>query len=260
MRVVHTEDPHAAGHPEAHDVAQRLPQLLPVWRIEIERVDVLVLLGRVLRVSDRAVGTTVEPVRMFAHPGVVGRALNREVERNLHAQRLGGAHESIEILERAEGRLDRGMATMLAADRPRTAGVSRPCVEAIVRTLPSCSSDRMDGRQIHDVKPHTVQVREPLLGVAKCSRRAPDSATATERTARTRSRSGLACGQRSLPVQVRNTSSSSPSVTLAEQFEGALRRRQIEQSHGVRAGAPAGARAARPLHAGPVPCSRSSDR
>ena len=55
VRVVDPEDPHAVGRPVAHD-----PQALGVEAlgvvVEVQRVDVLVLLRRVLGVRDRAVG------------------------------------------------------------------------------------------------------------------------------------------------------------------------------------------------------------
>ena len=56
-----------------------------VGRPEVDRVDVLVLLRRVLGVADRAVGPVVEPLGVLGDPRVVGRALERVVERDLHA-------------------------------------------------------------------------------------------------------------------------------------------------------------------------------
>ena len=66
-----------------HRPAQRLPQAAPVVAVEVDVVDVLVALGRVLRVLQRPVGAAVEPLRVLGQPGVVGRALDREVERDL---------------------------------------------------------------------------------------------------------------------------------------------------------------------------------
>ena len=63
MRVVDAEDPDAAVDPEQRDVEQRLPQRPPVVAFEVERVDVLVLLRRILGVLDRAVGPVAEPLR-----------------------------------------------------------------------------------------------------------------------------------------------------------------------------------------------------
>ena len=69
---------------------------------EVDRVDVLVLLRRVLGVRDRAVGPVVEPLGVLADPGVIGRALERVVERDLHAEVAGRLHEGVEVVEGAE--------------------------------------------------------------------------------------------------------------------------------------------------------------
>ena len=59
---------------------------------------------------------------MLARPRMVGRALDREVDRDLQSQPPGRRYEVIEIVQAAKRRLDRGMAAGFAADRPRTAG------------------------------------------------------------------------------------------------------------------------------------------
>ncbi len=57
-----------------------------VLGVEVDRVDVLVALRRVLGVRDRAVGSVPEPLRVLGDPRVVGRGLEREVERDLDAE------------------------------------------------------------------------------------------------------------------------------------------------------------------------------
>ena len=57
-----------------------------VVAVEIDRVDVLVLLRRVLGVGDRAVALGREPLGVLLRPRVVGGALQREVQRDLHAE------------------------------------------------------------------------------------------------------------------------------------------------------------------------------
>ena len=64
VRVVDAEDRHAGLAPVQHDVAERLPERLPVGRLPVDVVDVLVALGRVLRVLDRPVGPSPEPLGM----------------------------------------------------------------------------------------------------------------------------------------------------------------------------------------------------
>ncbi len=70
--VVDAEDPHAVVDPEPDHVEQRRPQCGTILGVEVERDDVLVFFGRVLRVRDRAVGAVPEPRRVFPDPGMVG--------------------------------------------------------------------------------------------------------------------------------------------------------------------------------------------
>ena len=85
MRVVDPEDLDAVPDPELEDRAQLVPQGLPVLGLEVERVDVLVFLRRVLGVLDGAVGALAEPGRVLADERVVGRDLERDVERDADA-------------------------------------------------------------------------------------------------------------------------------------------------------------------------------
>ena len=105
VRVVHPEDPDAALDPGHHHAEPCAPERLACRRIgpvEIDGVDVLVFLGRVLRVLDRAIRGVPEPLRVLADPGVVWRCLHGEVERQLHAVRLDRATEVLELGQAAE--------------------------------------------------------------------------------------------------------------------------------------------------------------
>lgn len=55
---------------------------------------------------------------MFAHPRVIGRALEGDVEGQLHAVRPGGSDERSEVVTRAELRMDGVMTTLVRTDRP----------------------------------------------------------------------------------------------------------------------------------------------
>src|SRR5207245_4949315 len=101
----------------------------------VDVVDVLVALGRVLCVLERAVGAAVEPLRMLLEPRVVRRALEGEVERDLDTELLGTRDEPIEVLDRAEPGVDRGVTALGTADRPRAPGVVRAGRQRIVPTL-----------------------------------------------------------------------------------------------------------------------------
>ena len=61
--------------------------------------------GRIFRIAHRAVRPALEPLRMLLQPGMIGRALHGEVERDLHAERSAGRDELAEILQRAQFRM-----------------------------------------------------------------------------------------------------------------------------------------------------------
>ena len=56
---------------------------------------------------------------------MIGGALDREIERHLHAELGGGGDKAAEIVERAEIGMDRGVAALLGADRVGAAGIAR---------------------------------------------------------------------------------------------------------------------------------------
>ena len=103
--------------------------------VEVDRVDVLVLLRRVLRVGDRPVGPRREPLGVLGDPWMIRGGLQREVERDLHAVRLGLGDEVREVGDRAQIRVDRVVTAGGAADRPRRAGIVGADGERVVRPL-----------------------------------------------------------------------------------------------------------------------------
>src|SRR5258708_5767504 len=121
MRIIDAEDLHAVLTPESQHAQQRFEQSALIGGIEIDRIDVLVFLGRVLGVLDVAVRPMMKPIRMLAHPWMVGRALDREIERNFHSETVGGRVEAVEIAERPNRRIDCSMSTGLTANRPGAA-------------------------------------------------------------------------------------------------------------------------------------------
>src|SRR5262245_46727862 len=146
VRIVDPKDAHPLRDPEQHDVAQGVPKSFAVGHGEI-RVDyVLVLLGWVLSISDRAVGPAPEPVRMLNKPGVVGRALDREVQRDLQSVRAAGSHQALEIIERPQVGMDRIVAALSRADSVEAAGIPGLTAERIIATLAVRTADRIDRR------------------------------------------------------------------------------------------------------------------
>ena len=124
VRVVDPEDPDAVRHPVLDD-AQHLAADPDRVVVEVDRVDVLVLLRRVLGVGDRAVGAGGEELRVRLDPRVVRGHLQGEVEGDLEAEPVGAGHERVEVLEGAEVGVHGVVAAVLRADRPRRPGVGR---------------------------------------------------------------------------------------------------------------------------------------
>ena len=153
VRVVDAEDPHAVRHPELHD-PQHLAADAGRVVVEVHRVDVLVLLRRVLGVRDRPVRARGEELRVRGHPRVVGRRLQREVEGDLEVELTGARDEGVEVLERPEVGVDRVVAAVLAADRPRRAGVLGARGQGVVGALAVDLADRVDRREVDDVEAH----------------------------------------------------------------------------------------------------------
>ena len=160
VRVVDPEDADAEVHPLPGD-AQHLGVDAVRVAVEVDRVDVLVLLRRVLGVGDRAVGELGEPLRVRRHPGVVRGRLQREVQRDLHAEVLGPRHERGEVLLGAEVGVDGVVPAVRRADRPRRPHVVRPGGQGVVRALAVGRADRVDRRQVDHVEAHRGHRGQP---------------------------------------------------------------------------------------------------
>ncbi len=161
VRVVHPEDPDSVAHPQPDDPVHLRVDAFRVV-VEIDRVDVLVLLRRVFRVGDRAVRPAGEPFRVLAHPWVVRRALQRQVDRDLHAEVAGLRDEHVEVREGAEVGMDRVVAALGRADRPGRARVTRVGCQRVVAALAMGETDRVHRREVHNVESHVSDRRQPL--------------------------------------------------------------------------------------------------
>ena len=78
--IVDPEDSDIPRAPEQSHVQEFAPQLAPLRALEVERVDVLVLLGWVLRVLDAAVRPVAEPLWVFGHVRMIRRALIGQID------------------------------------------------------------------------------------------------------------------------------------------------------------------------------------
>ena len=151
MRVVHAEDRHAGLDPQVHDAFGFRFDAFHVG-VEIDRIDVLVLLRRILGECDRSVRLGAEPVRMLFDPRVVRRALQREVERHFDTQLVRVIAERLEIVHGAEQRVDGVVAAQLGADAERGARIVRSGNQRVVAALAVGHANREDRRQVYDVE------------------------------------------------------------------------------------------------------------
>ncbi len=152
VRVVDAEHLHPALDPPEHHAEQRVPQALPVLGVPVEVVDVLVALGRVLGVLQGPVRPAVEPLRVLGEPRVVGRGLDREIERDVDAVLPRGGGERAQVRLRAELGMDRVVAAGGVPDRPRRAWIVGRRGERVVAALAVRQPDRVDRRQVDDVE------------------------------------------------------------------------------------------------------------
>src|SRR2546421_11724070 len=100
---------------------------------------------------------------MLPEPGMIGRGLDREVQTDVDSElgRLGG--EGLELVDRAQVRVDRVVAARLVADRPRRTGILWPGHERVVAALAVGVADGVNRGQVEDVEAERGQVRQPLL-------------------------------------------------------------------------------------------------
>ena len=163
--VVDAEYAHPPLHPQQHDVPQRIPQRSPLGAVEVEVVDVLVLLRRVLRVLQRPVRPVHEPLGVRVEPGVVGRAVQGEIEREIDPEpprRPQQASKSFTVP--SEGSMA-SCPPSAAPDRPGAPGVAGAGEQRAVAALAGRDADRVDRREVEDVEAELRQARQ-LLGDA----------------------------------------------------------------------------------------------
>ena len=169
VRVVDAEDRDAVVDPHLDD-ATHLGVDAGRVVVEVERIDVLVLLRGVLRVGDRAVAARGEPLRVRGDPGVVGRALQRDVERHLEAQFVRAGDERVEVVEVTERRLDGVVTAVLRPDGVRRTRILRASRQRVVRALAVDLADRVDRGEVDDVETHVGDGGQTLGGGAQRAR------------------------------------------------------------------------------------------
>ena len=167
VRIVDAEDAHIVLAPEQNDVAERVPHRRQAAAVELDVDDVLVFLRRVLGVFDGAVGSPVEPFRVLLDPGMVGRAVDGEVDGDIEPVIARGRNQAGEILERAEFGMKGVMAAILRTDGIRAARIVRRRPQRVVAALAVGAADRVNWREVEHVETEIADIRQPLDDIVK---------------------------------------------------------------------------------------------
>ncbi|COV15761.1 Uncharacterised protein [Mycobacterium tuberculosis] len=159
MGIVDAKELDAVVNPMLHHAQHFVVQALGIV-VEVERIDVLVLLRWILRVGDGAVRQLGEPLPVFAGPRMIRCALQRQVQRDLHAQIACRGDEVVEVVDGAQAGMNGIVTALIATDRPRRSHVCRCGGGRVVATLAMHLANWMDRRQVHHVEPHAGDARK----------------------------------------------------------------------------------------------------
>src|SRR6201996_4794734 len=167
MRIVHAEDAHTLLRPEDEDLLQRIPQPLPVAGLEVQWIDVLIFLRRILRILDRTIRALLEPLRVFLDPGMIRSALEGNIQGEFHLARVKLYDQVVEVGKGTQLGQDRKVSPLLRANRPRAAHVARLRFRSVVLAFAKTAPDGMYRRQIQHIESHLLDVIELRGNIAE---------------------------------------------------------------------------------------------
>src|SRR5262249_40224379 len=144
VRVVDAEDADPLLDPKQENAFQLFPKRSPIFALEFKRVDVLIFLGRVFSVLNRAVRAMAEPLRVLFHIRMVGGALKGDIEGDFDLALTGGGHQGAKIVQSAQVWMDCLVAPFDCADRPWAADVVRLTALAVVFPFAERPADWVD--------------------------------------------------------------------------------------------------------------------
>src|SRR5207245_7050809 len=165
--IVHAKDARTALRPKKYDALCLGPQCAPVLAPKVERINVFVFFRRLLGVFDGTVRSFVKPFGMFLDVGMIGRAIECEIERDFHSAFSHLFLEPVEVRKCAERWLDRLVAARFTANCPRYARVTRFADDGVIASFAIRVTDRMNRRKINDIETHRLCVIDPRQTTAK---------------------------------------------------------------------------------------------
>src|SRR6266404_269876 len=142
-----------------------LLEVLPVRPIKVKWINVLIFLGMIFRILDGAIGAPPEPLRVLPHIGMIGGALEGDVESYLYPILPGCGDQASEIVQGPKLWMDSCMPAGGRSNGPGTAWIIGGGHGGIVLALAVDLANRMNGREIEDVKTHMRQIGQTCLTI-----------------------------------------------------------------------------------------------
>src|SRR5580698_8996470 len=144
VRVVDAKNRDAQAEPIEEDALQLLPHAGPVFALEIEGINILILLGRILRVLNRPVRPLAKPRLVLAHIRMIWSRLKRYIQSDGKIERLRLGYEALEIVDRSQLTQDGFVSAFACADRPRAAVIAGLRFGRVVAALPKRAPDGLN--------------------------------------------------------------------------------------------------------------------
>src|SRR5713101_8927570 len=134
-------------------------------RVKVKGVDVLIFLGRIFGVLHGAIRAPPEPLRVLLHIGMIGGALEGDVESYLYPILLGCGDQAPEIVQGPKLWMDGRMPASVRPNGPGTAWIIGSGHGGIVLALAVDLANRMNGREIEHIKTHMRDIGQAGLTV-----------------------------------------------------------------------------------------------
>src|SRR5947209_13802681 len=102
-----------------------------------------------------------EPVRMLANIGMVRRTLEGDIQRDLQLKLSRARHQMLEILQRAESRINGFVAAGGRTNRPGASWIIKAGGQLVVSAFAMSRADRVNRRQVNNIKAQLGNPRQP---------------------------------------------------------------------------------------------------
>src|SRR5438067_13340746 len=105
---------------------------------------------------------------MQRDPWVIGRTLDREIERDFEAMVGAGSDQATEIVERAKLGMHRVMSALARSDSIGAAGITGFRLQRIVAPFAIGAADGMDRSEVQHIEAERGDLRQSINTVREC--------------------------------------------------------------------------------------------